>query len=112
MGYLACALAGVFWGLGFFFGKIAFAQLTVEHYLFYRFLFACAVLLPFLRRPHFSARQWSLLSLAAVLGIPLQFMVQFYGLSLTSVSHAALMVGSMPVNTTSPRDFLSIENKS
>ncbi len=96
-GYLACALAGVFWGLGFFFGKIAFAQFTVEHYLFYRFLFACAALLPFMRHPHFSARQWGLLLIAAALGIPLQFMVQFYGLSLTSVSHAALMVGSMPV---------------
>lgn len=38
-----------------------------------------------------------LLLLAAFLGIPLQFMVQFYGLSLTTVSHAALMVGTMPV---------------
>jgi drug/metabolite transporter (DMT)-like permease len=37
------------------------------------------------------------LLLASFLGIPLQFMLQFRGLSLTTVSHAALMVGTMPV---------------
>jgi drug/metabolite transporter (DMT)-like permease len=31
------------------------------------------------------------------MGIPLQFLVQFRGLSLTTVSHASLMVGTMPV---------------
>jgi drug/metabolite transporter (DMT)-like permease len=31
------------------------------------------------------------------LGVPLQFLVQFYGLSLTTVSHASLMVGTLPV---------------
>ncbi len=34
---------------------------------------------------------------ASFLGVPLQFLLQFYGLSLTTVSHAALMVGTMPV---------------
>jgi drug/metabolite transporter (DMT)-like permease len=29
--------------------------------------------------------------------VPLQFLLQFYGLSLTTVSHASLMVGTMPV---------------
>jgi drug/metabolite transporter (DMT)-like permease len=37
------------------------------------------------------------LLLASFLGIPVQFLLQFYGLSLTTVSHAALMVGTMPV---------------
>jgi drug/metabolite transporter (DMT)-like permease len=97
LGYIACALAGAFWGTGFFFGKVAFSQLTVGHFLLYRFLFACAGLLPIMRTPHFSPREWKLLLTAAFLGIPLQFMIQFYGLKLTTVSHAALMVGSMPV---------------
>jgi drug/metabolite transporter (DMT)-like permease len=37
------------------------------------------------------------LALASFLGVPVQFLIQFYGLSLTTVSHAALMVGTMPV---------------
>lgn len=96
-GYLACALAGTFWGLGFFFGKTAFTQLSVGHYLLYRFLFACAGLLPAAKRPHFSRHEWRLLLVAAFLGVPFQFMIQFSGLKLTTVSHAALMVGTMPV---------------
>jgi drug/metabolite transporter (DMT)-like permease len=31
------------------------------------------------------------------LGIPIQFLIQFHGLALTTVSHASLMVGAMPV---------------
>jgi drug/metabolite transporter (DMT)-like permease len=97
LGYTACALAGTFWGLGFFFGKIAFAQFGVGHFVLYRFVFAVAGLLPVLKAPRFSAREWKLLLAASFLGIPLQFMIQFHGLKLTTVSHAALMVGTMPV---------------
>jgi drug/metabolite transporter (DMT)-like permease len=35
--------------------------------------------------------------IAAFFGIPVQFLLQFHGLALTTVSHAALMVGAMPV---------------
>ncbi|MFP5230572.1 MAG: DMT family transporter [Acidobacteriota bacterium] len=97
IGYLACALAGCCWGTGFFFGKIAFTRLGVGHYVLYRFLFACLGLLPLVEAPRFSAREWKLLLIGAFLGIPVQFMVQFEGLELTTVSHAALMVGTMPV---------------
>lgn len=96
-GYAACALAGVFWSTGFFFGKICFTRLSVDHFVLYRFLFACAGLLPVIERPRFSARDWRLLLIASFFGIPVQFLVQFYGLKLTTVSHAALMVGTMPV---------------
>src|SRR5690348_3110827 len=96
-GYGSCALAGTFWGTGFYFGKIALTELNVGHMVLYRFLFACLGLLPMLRPPRFSGKDWSLLLTAAFLGIPLQFMTQFYGLSFTTVSHAALMVGTMPV---------------
>jgi len=97
IGYAACALAGCCWGTGFFFGKIAFSRLNVGHYVLYRFLFACLGMLPILERPRFSPREWRLLLIGAFLGVPLQFMVQFQGLRLTTVSHAALMVGTMPV---------------
>jgi drug/metabolite transporter (DMT)-like permease len=96
LGYGSCALAGTFWGTGFYWGKIALTELSVGHMVFYRFLFACLGLLPMLRVPHFSKKDWLLLLTSALLGIPLQFLVQFYGLSLTTLSHAALMVGTMP----------------
>ena len=99
LGYGACALAGSLWGTGFFFGKIALTEMGVAHMVLYRFLFACMVLAPLVwRHPaRLSATEWQVLLLASFLGVPVQFLVQFYGLSLTTVSHAALMVGTMPV---------------
>ena len=97
IGYGACALAGCFWGTGFFWGKIALAEMSVAHMVPYRFLFACPPLFFVLRRPRFSGRDWTLLLTASFLGIPVQYLVQFQGLSMTTVSHAALMVGTMPV---------------
>ncbi|HEX6770494.1 MAG TPA: EamA family transporter [Acidobacteriaceae bacterium] len=99
LGYGACALAGCFWGTGFYFGKIVLASMGVGHMVLYRFVFACIGLVPFAlrHRPQLNAREWRLLLMAAFLGIPVQYLVQFFGLSLTTVSHASLMVGSMPV---------------
>jgi drug/metabolite transporter (DMT)-like permease len=99
LGYGACALAGCFWGTGFYFGKIVLVDMGVGHMVLYRFFFACIGLLPFAlrHRPRLNAREWRLLLVASFFGIPVQYLVQFYGLSLTTVSHASLMVGSMPV---------------
>jgi len=98
-GFLACAAAGTFWGMGFYFGKIALAEMAVGHMVFYRFLFATLAMVPVVltRRPGLSRSGWGTLLLGTFLGIPLQFLLQFKGLSLTTVSHAALMVGTMPV---------------
>jgi drug/metabolite transporter (DMT)-like permease len=99
LGFSACALASSFWGCGFFFGKVALAEMNVGAMVFYRFAFACLGLLPllFTHRPRLNAREWRILLLASFLGVPLQFLLQFRGLSFTTVSHAALMVGTMPV---------------
>jgi drug/metabolite transporter (DMT)-like permease len=99
LGFLACALAGSFWGCGFFFGKIALAEMSVGHMVFYRFVFATLGLMPLIvtRRPHFTASEWRTLLIGSFLGVPVQFLLQFRGLSLTTVSHASLMVGTMPV---------------
>ena len=99
LGFGACALASSFWGCGFFFGKIAMAEMNFAHMVLYRFTFAVLALLPLLikHHPRFSRRDWTLLTVSAFLGVPVQFLLQFYGLSLTTVSHAALMVGLMPV---------------
>jgi drug/metabolite transporter (DMT)-like permease len=99
LGFLAAFLASCFWGCGFFFGKIALAEMSVGAMVFYRFAFALIGLLPLLlaHRPRFNAAEWRMLLFASFMGVPLQFILQFKGLSLTTVSHAALMVGTMPV---------------
>jgi hypothetical protein len=45
---LALATAGCLWGTGFFFGKIALAEMPVAPMVLYRFAFACVGLLPFI----------------------------------------------------------------
>lgn len=99
LGFAACALASTFWGCGFFFGKVALEAMNVGAMVFYRFAFAALGLLPllFTHRPRFDRREWAWLCFGSFLGIPLQFLLQFRGLSLTTVSHASLMVGTMPV---------------
>ena len=98
-GYLACALAGCFWGTGFFFGKIALRELSVGHMVLYRLTFGSLGMLPvmLLHRQRFSRNEWLTLLVSASLGVPVQFLIQFEGLAHTTVSHASLMVGAMPV---------------
>ena len=99
LGFAACALASAFWGSGFFFGKIALAEMNVGVMVLYRFAFGMLGLLPmlFTHPPRFDRREWSWLLFGSFLGIPVQFLLEFHGLSLTTVSHASLMVGTMPV---------------
>jgi drug/metabolite transporter (DMT)-like permease len=102
LGFASCALASALWGCGFFLGKIALAEMNVGAMVLYRFLFATIALIPLLAfdkstRTRFNKADWTTLLLCAFLGIPLQFLVQFTGLSLTTVSHASLMVGTIPV---------------
>ena len=100
LGFAACWAASALWGSGFFFGRIALNEMNVGAMVFYRFLFAMiALLAPLLvmHKPGFSRREWWVLAGCSFLGVPLQFLIQFYGLSLTTVSHASLMVGTMPV---------------
>jgi drug/metabolite transporter (DMT)-like permease len=96
---LAFATAGSLWGTGFFFGKVALNEMPVATMVLFRFVFACAGLLPFIffDRPRFAGREWGWVLAASVLGVPVQYLVQFKGLSLTTVSHASLMVGTLPM---------------
>ncbi|MGB6745712.1 MAG: EamA family transporter [Terracidiphilus sp.] len=99
LGYGACALAATLWGTGFYFGRLALDEMSVEHMVLYRFLFASLGMLPAAlgNRARFTAGEMRILLLAAAFGIPIQFLLQFHGLALTTVSHASLMVGAMPV---------------
>jgi drug/metabolite transporter (DMT)-like permease len=96
---LALATAGCLWGTGFFFGKIALREMSVTDMVLFRFAIASVGLLPVLvyKRPRFAGEEWGWLFASAVFGVPIQFLVQFKGLSLTTVSHAALMVGILPM---------------
>jgi len=99
LGYGACALAGTLWGTGFYWGRLALDEMSVEHMVLYRFLFACLGMLPVMvsERVRLTAGETRTLLLTAAFGIPIQFLLQFHGLVLTTVSHASLMVGAMPV---------------
>jgi drug/metabolite transporter (DMT)-like permease len=101
LGYGACALAGCLWGTGFYFGRLALDEMSVGHMVLYRFLFASLGMLSvaLVHRSHFrlTAGETRLLLLCAFLGVPVQFLLQFQGLVRTTVSHASLMVGAMPV---------------
>jgi drug/metabolite transporter (DMT)-like permease len=101
LGYGACALAGSLWGTGFFFGRLALNEMSVEHMVLYRFLFASLGMLPVVvanrSRFHLTAGELRTLLLSAAFGVPIQFLLQFHGLARTTVSHASLMVGAMPV---------------
>jgi drug/metabolite transporter (DMT)-like permease len=101
LGYGACALAGCLWGTGFYFGRLALNEMSVEHMVLYRFLFASLGMTPvvLMNRSRFrlTGGELRLLLISAALGIPIQFLLQFHGLALTTVSHASLMVGAMPV---------------
>ena len=74
-------------------------EMSVEHMVLYRFLFACLGMLPvaLANRVRFRRNEVRLLLVLAFFGVPVQFLLQFHGLDRTTVSHAALMVGCMPV---------------
>jgi drug/metabolite transporter (DMT)-like permease len=97
--YAALSIAGCLWGTGFYFGKIALGALDVPHMILYRLLFACAGFVPViaLRGVVHRPADWPALWLAAVLGVPCLFLLQFEGLARTTVAHASLMVGTAPV---------------
>ena len=93
------AAAGSLWGTGFLFGKIAMVEMTVAENVAFRLLTGALVLVPVAVRhwKPFRGRELWILLLGSVIGIPVQFLIQFYGLALTTVSHASLIVGVLPV---------------
>jgi drug/metabolite transporter (DMT)-like permease len=88
------------WGTGFLFGKITFAEMTVSENVGYRFIFGCLGLVPILwKRPPtgLGCRAFGLLLVASIIGVPVQFLLQYKGLEATTVSHASLIVGTLPI---------------
>jgi len=97
--YLALAAAGSLWGTGFLFGKIALTELAVPHMILYRLTLASCGFLPIVvsRGLFVRLKDWPTVLVAAAVGGPMLFLIQFEGLARTTVSHAALMVGTTPI---------------
>lgn len=94
------AAAGCLWGTGFLFGKITFAEMTVSENVGYRFIFGSLGLAPILwKHPPtgIGCRALGLLPVASVIGVPVQFLLQYKGLEATTVSHAYLIVATLPI---------------
>jgi drug/metabolite transporter (DMT)-like permease len=73
--------------------------MSVTENVAFRFICGSIVLLPFLLknwRP-FRGHDLRMLLLAGIVGVPVQFLVQFKGLQLTTVSHASLIVATLPM---------------
>ena len=102
-GFIALAAAGSIWGTPFVLGKWALEELSVAHMILLRFMFASGVLaMVYLRdrkanRRRLTRGEFGLAVIAGVVGVPIQYLVQYEGLARTTVSHASLMVGVLPV---------------
>lgn len=73
--------------------------MNVPENVTFRFIAGSLALSPILfkRWTNYRASELILLLLAAIVGVPVQFLLQFKGLQLTTVSHASLIVGVLPV---------------
>ncbi len=101
--FVALAAAGSIWGSGFLFGKWALEELSVGEFVLYRFFFASLGFAPVTWKAlkhadtRIARQDYKLIFVAALVGVPVQFLIQFAGLARTTVSHASLMVGALPV---------------
>ncbi|PYX47878.1 MAG: EamA family transporter [Acidobacteria bacterium] len=95
----ALAMAGSLWGTGFLFGKLAMQEMTVSENVAFRFVASAVALIPVVIRywKPYRGKELMLLLFASIIGIPVQFLIQFQGLKLTTVSHASLIVGVLPI---------------
>lgn len=95
--FLALAVAGVCWGLGFPTGKLILTETDAAHMVLLRFIVAALAAAPFaLRAPEVRALFKSPVVLLSGVLYGVAFMVQFEGLAHVSVTVAALLVGAMP----------------
>jgi len=95
--FVALALAGICWGLGFPTGKLILRETDAAHMVLLRFAVAALAAAPFaLRKPEVRALFGSPVVLLAGVLYGVAFMVQFEGLAHVSVTVAALLVGAMP----------------
>jgi drug/metabolite transporter (DMT)-like permease len=102
-GFVALAAAGSIWGTPFVLGKWALEELSVAHMTLLRFVLGSAVLMVAYaherrtNRTPLARSEVVIAAVAGIVGVPIQYLVQYEGLARTTVSHASLMVGVLPV---------------
>ena len=92
----ALAAAGVLWGLTVPLSKLGLEWLGAGWLAFARFAIAAPVL-AFVARRHLRAALTPRIAAAGAIGYGLVILLQNAGIERTSVSHAALIVGAVPV---------------
>src|SRR5687768_11561652 len=93
---LSLAAAGALWGLTVPLSKLGLEWLGAGWLAFARFAIAAPLLAWFARR-HLRAALTPRIAAAGALGYGLVILLQNAGIERTSVSHAALIVGAVPV---------------
>lgn len=90
--------ACILWGTSFAFGKVALQGLTVYQLVLMRFLVASAALIPVLARRwvRIQPRDWLRFLLIGFLAVPVTYLVQYLGLTKTTISRASLIIGAGP----------------
>ncbi|WP_294395203.1 DMT family transporter [uncultured Sphingomonas sp.] len=97
LAFVALAVAGLGWSLGFPLGKLALHEIGPAHMILLRFAFASVAALPFALGSREARRLFaSPPVLLAGFFYGVAFVVQFEGLKGVTVSLAALLVGAMP----------------
>ena len=97
---LALASAAALWGSSFLFGKLALRELSAAHVVLARFVLGSALLVPIAWRwfPDVSGEREDVprFLFAAVMMVPVSFLLQFEGLDLTTAARASLIIGAAP----------------
>ncbi len=96
--YAALVSSCTIWGTSFAFGKLALRNLTVSQLVLLRFGLASLVICPIIviKRAWLHPREVPRLLLTGILAVPVSFLLQFNGLSMTTVMRASLIIGSIP----------------
>jgi drug/metabolite transporter (DMT)-like permease len=96
--FAALVISCTIWGTSFALGKLALRDLTVSQLVLLRFGLASLALLPaiLIKRAWLDWRDLPHFLLTSILAVPITFLLQFTGLSLTSVVRASLIIGSIP----------------
>lgn len=94
----ALVAACVLWGASFLFGKLALRELPASYVVLGRFTLASVLLLPLAWRKAVPIQRSDVpdFIMAALLMVPISFMLQFEGLARTTATRAALLVGAAP----------------
>lgn len=96
VGIAAVLFASTIWGTSFVLAKVALGELHLAHVLFYRFLLGALPFVPVLMasRNRVARRDLPLIALTGFLMVPVTFFLQFGGLTFTSATSTALLIGT------------------